>query len=835
MLLIGWGSADWKVIDPLIEAGALPNLQKLLKEGTKASLGGFDPPILPAAWTTLATSRTVTNHGVHSFTKVKEDAVVPISSNDRKAKALWNVLSDYDLKTHQIGFWGSYPAAPINGISVTDIYPYFDKNTLPEQAVFPNNQKDRFANLLVAPSQITDAQLNSFISAELSSDEYEEYLEKIKVFIASVNSIQAATKDILQNEEWDCVSVFYNRLSNLTFQFMPFHIDENPDVSQELKNAFSQVLGNAYKYLDTLLGELLELAGEELTVMLVSQGGYLPDKLWIDKLNRPDSTWEYNSPGIFLLKRHKETKGNQREAIYGISSLDIAGTILGFFGIPISRKLEGKLLIPSQRFDQEKDFIDGYEDQPKTETIPLENSAEILNQQLTDLGYLIDSVENIKELNEYHHIRGELSAGKHTEVYFALKKIRNRNKHNSWYGGRLAGCYLAKNQPDRAKELLDEVLSFGEKIPELHLLKSQMLLAEKKFRSAVKEFDIAEKNIGKIAGLYSQIGEGYLVMDQWIEAAKRFKMELEHNPHPAVYSGLAAVYLQNKRTQKAIEPLKKTIELVPRQSTSYLHLANALYQLKEYEEAAEVMEEGKKHIKDAKSAQQAQQLLYRLYKNHLNRPDKIQEMQEAFEKSIGSRGTITVVSGLPRSGTSMMMQMLHRGGLEPFTDGLRKADENNKKGYYEHEAVKNLAQNKQFLSQVGDKFVKIISHLLSHLPHVYKYKIIFMDRSIEEVMTSQHKMLGRLDKERGKDIANSMSLMKTFKESREKTIQWCKDPLRSKFVDLLIVPYSETIANPMEQAKRVNEFLGGTLDVDKMASVADKALYREKAKDTTKV
>jgi len=137
--------------------------------------------------------------------------------------------------------------------------------------------------------------------------------------------------------------------------------------------------------------------------------------------------------------------------------------------------------------------------------------------------------------------------------------------------------------------------------------------------------------------------------------------------------------------------------------------------------------------------------------------------------------------------------------------------------------------NKQVLSQIGVKVVKIISHLLFHLPHVYTYKIVFMDRAIEEVMHSQHKMLSRLGKERGEDKANSMALLKTFEDSRKKAIDWCSK--HSKYVELLLVPYADAISNPLEQAKKVNEFLGGQLDELKMAGVVDKSLYREKREE----
>jgi len=106
--------------------------------------------------------------------------------------------------------------------------------------------------------------------------------------------------------------------------------------------------------------------------------------------------------------------------------------------------------------------------------------------------------------------------------------------------------------------------------------------------------------------------------------------------------------------------------------------------------------------------------------------------------------TITVVSGLPRSGTSMMMQMLGAGGLAVLTDGKRGADADNPRGYYEYEAVKSLGQDASWLASAGGKAVKIVSALLIHLPDGFDYRVIFMRRPIAEVLASQRAMLDRL-------------------------------------------------------------------------------------------
>ena len=110
------------------------------------------------------------------------------------------------------------------------------------------------------------------------------------------------------------------------------------------------------------------------------------------------------------------------------------------------------------------------------------------------------------------------------------------------------------------------------------------------------------------------------------------------------------------------------------------------------------------------------------------------------EKTLDSN-TIAIVSGLPRSGTSMLMKMLEAGGLKPLTDRVRAADEDNPKGYYEFERVKRLEKDKEWLPEARGRAVKIISMLLKHLPPGFSYKILFMLRSMDEVLASQTQML----------------------------------------------------------------------------------------------
>ncbi|MCB0204244.1 MAG: sulfotransferase domain-containing protein [Anaerolineae bacterium] len=186
---------------------------------------------------------------------------------------------------------------------------------------------------------------------------------------------------------------------------------------------------------------------------------------------------------------------------------------------------------------------------------------------------------------------------------------------------------------------------------------------------------------------------------------------------------------------------------------------------------------------------------------------------------------VVVVSGLPRSGTSMMMKSLEAGGLLPVTDELREADEDNPKGYYELERVKQMDKgDTSWVADAQGKVVKVISALLEHLPPGYEYKVIFMRRNMEEILASQKKMLER----RGEptDRVSDEDLTRLFSKHLQKVDTWMR--AQSNF-SVLYVDYNEMLASPEPFAHQVNQFLGGRLDEQKMATVVDPNLYRNRA------
>lgn len=200
-------------------------------------------------------------------------------------------------------------------------------------------------------------------------------------------------------------------------------------------------------------------------------------------------------------------------------------------------------------------------------------------------------------------------------------------------------------------------------------------------------------------------------------------------------------------------------------------------------------------------------------------------MRRLFSREPNPPPPIVVVSGLPRSGTSMMMKMLEQGGLPVMTDQIREPDEDNPRGYFEFERVKQLDKGDQhWLGDAQGKVIKVISALLEHLPPEFGYRVIFMERQMDEVLASQRKMLAR----RGEptDRVDDQEMARLFAGHLERVRAWLAG--QPNFA-VLYVDYNQLMADPLPYLRQVNQFLDNTLDEVAMHRAIDPALYRNRA------
>ena len=198
-----------------------------------------------------------------------------------------------------------------------------------------------------------------------------------------------------------------------------------------------------------------------------------------------------------------------------------------------------------------------------------------------------------------------------------------------------------------------------------------------------------------------------------------------------------------------------------------------------------------------------------------------------WKRFFGSKTTpqpyITIVSGLPRSGTSMMMRMLEAGGMAAMADHIRQPDADNPQGYYEFEPVKTLKTDASFLEHMPGKAIKIVSMLLYDLPRDKHYKILFMQRNMEEILASQKIMLQRTGTSSQKD---DQEMGRLFAQHLREVVAWLA---QQENMQTLYVNYNAVLAAPKPYAQAVNRFLDKRLRVRQMVAAVEQSLYRNRA------
>lgn len=183
---------------------------------------------------------------------------------------------------------------------------------------------------------------------------------------------------------------------------------------------------------------------------------------------------------------------------------------------------------------------------------------------------------------------------------------------------------------------------------------------------------------------------------------------------------------------------------------------------------------------------------------------------------------IVIVGGIPRSGTSLLMQMLESGGMEILTDGKREKDESNQRGYYEYEPALKICEDDSWMLNAEGRAVKILTHLIKCIPRGYDYKVFFCTRNLDETIDSQDRMMGR-------ETTNREKLKESLEKYRDEIWIWLRE---QENVELFEYDYNMLMRNKKNYVRAINIFLGEILDEKKMLGVIDEDLYRQRRDDS---
>lgn len=841
ILLIGWDAADWKVINPLMDNGLMPTLNKLVNDGVIANLATLDPPLSPILWTSIATGKLADKHGILGF--VEPDAskmqARPVLSTSRKVKAIWNILTQEGFKTHVVGWWPSHPAEPINGVMVSNFYqravaPYHEPWPMSDGTVYPKELSAVFEELRIHPNELTLSHLGPLFPnfSKINQDKDPRLSQGAKI-LANAACIHNASTWIMENKDWDFLAVYHDAIDHYSHAFMKFHPPQRKGIPDEAYELYKDAVSGMYRFHDMMLDRLLQLAGPETTVILLSDHGFHPDHLRPNKLPKEPAgpAYEHSPYGILCMSGNNVQK-DQR--IYGATLLDIAPTVLTLFGLPVGKDMDGKVLVQAFEKQEAPDFIESWEAVPGEAGMhPTEQredpwAAKEAMKQLVELGYIDDpgedkqkNIEKITRESKWYLARVYMYKNDYGKAIALLEEIYNEAPEIR-YGLSLIRCHQQLRNVTAFREILEKVRnsdSEANKMVQLDMLEGALLLLEYKPRKALEMLLKAEEKAGHMSQLHVQIGRIYLRSQHLEDAERAFIKALSIDAQNAVaHQGLGSVYLRQGKYEEAAESALNAIGLLYYYPIAHYTLAEALLNLKEYEKSAEAFEVC---CAISPGNRKAHLWLIKLYEEQLQLPEKAAAHRQFIKERI--KGVITVVSGLPRSGTSMMMQMLKAGGLQILTDAVREPDNNNPKGYWEYEKVKKMMSDVSWLEEANNKTVKIVAPLLTYLPARYDYKIIFMQRDMAEVLKSQQVMLGR--KSEVQKNAFPIVLSEAFKKQAEQAMAWIK---RSPNVTALFVDYVTALESPEETAENIAEFLGEDLDLAKMVAAMDKSLYRNR-------
>lgn len=924
-LLIGWDAADWKVITPLIDAGKMPNLKRFLDAGVMGNLSTLYPVLSPMLWTSIATGKRAYKHGIYGFSEPNPDTggVRPISNLSRKTKAIWNILNQEGQRCNVISWWPTEPVEPINGVMVSNHYQAAPEGQVKQWPVKPGTITperliEPLAQLRIAPWQIDGGQLQHFIPLAGEIDQTKDRrLYMAAKILSECATVHAAATGVMQNEPWDFMAVYYDAIDHFGHGFMRYHPPRSPWISQRDFELYSGVVEAAYVFHDMMLGTMMDLAGDDTTIVLVSDHGFHPDRLRPKHVpNEPAGPAEEHRPfGIFAMKGPNIA---QDKVIFGASLLDVTPTLLATLGLPLGRDMDGKPLLGVFETPPEITWIDSWDEVPgdsgmhppgmRVDTV----DAHAAMQQLVDLGYIeeLDTDREIAVANtarelRYNLARDYIGAGQPVNAIPILRELWEQWPDESRFGIKLFNCLLTLDRVAEARSIFEQIIVNKEKYseiarvdlekfnaelaekqaadpafkldksgrrrrkklrarsklnrPTLEYLRGSLLHAEGQHEAAIAAFHQARgTQLHNRPSLLLRQAGVHLDQRQWLEAESLYTTVLQLDPvNPAAHEGLCQCFLRQHRNEAAIEAGLAALSLISDHPRAHFFTGVALMRCGRYEEAKAALEASvernpfqplahrylaqlyRKHFDDAETAQQHRRLA-KVVRQQLKQSPIIPEAQgmplraidlEAIPLITERQGAIDVpladciniVSGLPRSGTSMMMQMLAKGGLDAFTDGVREADTNNPRGYYEFELVKNLGRDHSWIDRAKGSVVKIVAPLLPKLPRDRAYRIVFMQRPLCETIASQQKMLERSDRQGGKLTPERLAA--TFLQQVE-TI----DALLADYpqASVLAVSYHDAIHDPIGTAKRLADFFDGQIDVQSAIAAVDPSLHRER-------
>ena len=935
VLLVGWDAADWKVITPLMDAGKMPNVRRLVEGGVMAQIATLHPPLSPMLWTSIATGKRPFRHGIHGFAEPTPDGrgVQPVTNLSRKCKAVWNILSQNDLRSIVVGWWPSHPAEPINGVMVSDHYHRahgplnegelengsFEKSwPLIANSVYPARLAPELAALRLHPNELAPEIVLPFIPRAAEIDQKKDpRLAAFCRILCECVTIHSAATWLMDNEPWEFCAVYYDAIDHFSHAFMRYHPPRQAHIAEEDFDLYSGVVAAAYQFHDQMLGTLLSKVDADTRVILMSDHGFHPDHLRprvIPEIPAGPAV-EHRDFGILVMQGPGIRSD---ELLHGPCVLDIAPTVLNMFGLPAGEDMDGRPL--SSAFTEPPAIppIPTWEDVPGADgrhpahmRIDAVSAKEALDQMVA-LGYIEKLPENAEQAVaatatelRYNLAQSYQDAGRHREALEIFRELYRQDRDEQRFAVNLFVCAQALGLRDEMSAVVEDLDGWrrakyedamrrgaeiqkavrercgGETSPSdpesqmtaderekwneckklarfnplvVEYLRAQVFVAKRQWGKALECIERIQKADPLRPQLFLQVADLAVRMSLWETAENSWKRALAIDPdHPGAHLGMCRLALHRKDFERAAEFALESLRRLYQNPIGHFFLGISLAGMRDFDRAAEAFRVA---IGLNPNFPQAHLRLAWLLRRRLGQPDAAAQHFRIFRDLRANAGKsvkefsvseakapaaaaasspelpplgaheAVIVSGMPRSGTSMIMQMLVAGGLTPLTDGIRQPDEDNPRGYFEFEPVKQMTKGADWFGQAEGKAVKIVAPLLPSLPSGRAVRIVYIDRNPDELLASQGQMLIR----RGEKIADTPERRARLKEEYIRLAVRLRAMLAARpSTQVLYLDRNAVLGDPNAAAQAMNRFLGGALNVVAMAGQVKPELHRQRA------